>query len=380
MSVRCALFDLIKSFSIIRATAHHLLTILYTSINMMQIIPPLALAALTLQLTTTYEQRYQCYTKAVATKERIVRAATFSFTIASIIRSYKRKSIELFFRNVVSCNNRLTEEEEQLVWSKQHAQGADTLSKSITYMQGFYVKAAQIVASRPDSIPQEYTDALSVFTDDNDPLPVEVIKEVIEKELLLQRGEQFDDVFEEFDEVPLGSASIAQVHRAVLTKKYGQLEVAVKVQRPNIEEKLMGDMAHLKQVSNVFRRADLPVDYYTVFVELEEQLKDEFDFEAEAISMERMHKILTTDENGEHRKSPIVTPRSVPTLVSKRVLVMDYLKGVPLSRASAEMKRKGIEAGGVEAKLFARKLLKSLTTAFGWSILESGFFHAGRYY
>jgi len=183
-------------------------------------------------------------------------------------------------------------------------------------------------------------------------------------------------VFEEFDEAPLGSASITQVHRAVLTKKYGHREVAVKVQRPSIEEKLMGDIANLKQVAKFFRGADLPVDYYAVFTELEEQLQDEFDFETEAASMERMHNILTTDENGAQRESPIVTPRSVPALVSKRVLVMDFLKGVPLSRASDMMKSKGIAPDGVEAKLFARKLLKSLTTAFGWSILESGFFHA----
>jgi len=169
---------------------------------------------------------------------------------------------------------------------------------------------------------------------------------------------------------------VAQVHHAVLTKKYGHREVAVKVQRPSIEDKLMGDVANLKQVAKVFRGADLPVDYYAVFTELEEQLKDEFDFEAEAASMERMHNILTTDGKGAQRESPIVTPRSIPALVSKRVLVMDFLKGVPLSRASDEMKRKGIVADGVEAKMFAMKLLKSLTTAFGWSILESGFFHA----
>lgn len=343
---------------------------------MLQIIPPLALTALTLQLTTTYEQRYMSYTKAVASGERVIRAATFSLTIASIIRSYKRKSIEIFFRNLVYCMNNLTDEEEKLTWDKTHAQGADTLSKTIMSMQGFYVKAAQIVASRPDSIPKQYADALSVFTDDNEPLRVDVIKEVIEKELLAQRGEHFDDVFEEFDEIPLGSASIAQVHRAVLTKKYGHREVAVKVQRPSIEEKLMGDIANLKQIAKVFRGADLPVDYYAIFSELEEQLKDEFDFEAEASSMERMHQILTTDESGAQRESPIVTPRSVPALVSKRVLVMDFLKGVPLSRASDMMKSKGIEPDGVEARLFAQKLLKSLTTAFGWSILESGFFHA----
>jgi len=344
---------------------------------MFYIVPPLALTALTLQLTTTYEQRYQFYTEAVARRERFLRAAKFSFTIASIIRSYKCKSIELFFRrNLVSCKNHITEEEEKLTWSKQHTQGADILSRTINSTQGFYVKSAQIIASRPDSIPQEYADALSVFTDSVDPLPIEVIKGVIKKELLVQRGEEFEDVFEEFEEVPLGSASVAQVHRAVLTKKYGNREVAVKVQRPLIEEKLMGDVANLKLLAKLFRRADLPIDYYTVFSELEEQLKDEFDFGAEAASMERMRNILTTDENGLHRESPIVTPRSVPTLVSRRVLVMEYLNGVPLSRASSEMQKKGIPADGVEAKLFARKLLKSLTTAFGWSILESGFFHA----
>lgn len=199
---------------------------------------------------------------------------------------------------------------------------------------------------------------------------------MIAKELLVKRGEKFDDVFEEFDEVPLGAASIAQVHRAVLTEKYGKKEVAVKVQYPSIEDKLMGDIANLKQIAKVLRGVDLPIDFYAVFTELEEQLTDEFDFEAEAESMERMHQIFTTGEDGARRESPIVTPRPVPTLVSKRVLVMDYLNGVPLSRATDEMKRKGIAADGVEAKLFVRKVLKSLTTAFGWSILESGFFHA----
>ena len=110
---------------------------------------------------------------------------------------------------------------------------------------------------------------MSVFTDDVDPLPTDVIKEVIDKELLIQRGEQFDDVFEQFDEEPLGCASVAQVHRAVLTEKYGRKEVAVKVQRPAIEDTLMADVANLKQVAKVFRGADLPIDYYTVFSELE---------------------------------------------------------------------------------------------------------------
>lgn len=71
-------------------------------------------------------------------------------------------------------------------------------------------------------------------------MPASLAKAVIEKELLTP-GEKFDDVFSEFDEAPLGAASVAQVHRAVLTEAYGgPKEVAVKIQRPSIESKLMG--------------------------------------------------------------------------------------------------------------------------------------------
>ena len=182
---------------------------------------------------------------------------------------------------------------------------------------------------------------------------------------LLNRDEKFSDVFAEFDDEPLGAASVAQVHRAVLTEKYGGREVAIKIQRPSIESKLLGDVANLKQVSKTFRDA-LPLDYYTVMCELEKQLADEFDFVAEAVAMDRIYQALTRSMDGtEITDPPIVLPRPVPGLISKRVLVMDYLKGVPLSRAKEEMARRGIDPDSPEAKLFGRKLLKALTSSFG---------------
>lgn len=225
--------------------------------------------------------------------------------------------------------------------------------------------------------PKEYTEALSIFTDNVDPLPVELIKAVVEKELLVQ-GETFEDIFAEFDPKPLGAASVAQVHRAVLTEKYGSKEVAVKIQRPSIESKLMGDIANLKQLAKTFRESDaLPLDYYTVFSELEKQLQDEFDFVAEAVAMDRIYETVTRDgESGLPCESPIVLPRPVTGLISKRVLVMDYLKGVPLSRAAEEMLKRGIQPDSPESQLFGRKLLRSLTDVFGRCILETGFFHA----
>jgi len=124
----------------------------------------------------------------------------------------------------------------------------------------------------------------------------------------------------------------------------------------------------------------IPLDYYTVFAELEASLQDEFNFVAEAAAMDRIYQTLSTkyDSNGIATPCapPLVLPRPIPGLVSKRVLVMDYLKGVPLSRARDEMIKKGIDPDGPEAALFGRKLLRGLTDVFGRCILETGFFHA----
>ncbi len=256
--------------------------------------------------------------------QRLERAAKFWSSAIPIVLSYYSKSAELLVKEAFT-GVELTEDEEQIIWNEQHSKGARELADTITSLKGFYVKTAQIIASRKDLFPEEYTEALSDFTDNVDPLPVDLIRAVVEKELLV-RGESFEDIFAEFDEEPLGAASVAQVHRAVLTEKYGNKEVAVKVQRPSIESKLMGDIANLKTLAKTFSES-LPLDYYTVFCELEKQLADEFNFVAEAVAMDRIYETVTRDEKGYPCESPVVLPRPVPGLVSRRVLVMDYLNG-----------------------------------------------------
>jgi aarF domain-containing kinase len=302
--------------------------------------------------------------------EQLLRAATFWATAVPLVFSYYGKAAEIQLRQQLLAEP-LSEEDRDLIWREQHVKGARKLADTITSLSGFYVKTAQIIASRQDLFPKEYTDALQGFTDNLDPLDTNIIKTVISNELLL-RDETFEDMFVEFDDIPLGSASIAQVHRAVLTEKYGGKEVAVKVQRPAIEPKLLGDIANLKAITKSFQEA-LPLDYYTVFCELEKQLADEFDFVAEAVSMDRIYQTVT--DNGT-KAAPLVIPRPMPGLVTRRVLVMDYLPGVPLSRAREEMLSRGIDPDSPEAKLFGRKLLKSLTKVFGKCILSTGFFHA----
>ncbi|KAG7368184.1 ABC1 family-domain containing protein [Nitzschia inconspicua] len=311
----------------------------------------------------------------LSTLDRMKRAATFWSTAIPIVANYYGLIGNIKLQELLGT--KMTERDVEKLWDEKHADGAKKLADIITELKGFYVKTAQIISTRQDLFPVQYTDALSGFTDNLDPMPASLAKAIVKAELL-NRDETFSNVFAEFDDEPLGAASIAQVHRAVLTEEYGGREVAVKIQRPSIESKLLGDIANLKAVSKTFQNVDaLPLDYYTVFCELEKQLADEFDFVAEAVAMDRIYNALTRSMDGsESTEPPLVLPRPIPGLVSKRVLVMDYLKGVPLSRAREEMAKRGIDPDSPESKLFGRKLLKALTYGFGRTILETGFFHA----
>ena len=202
--------------------------------------------------------------------ERLKRATTFWSTALPIVASYYGIISRLKLQEILG--GKLDQGKEEELWKALHTNGAEKLAETITDLKGFYVKTAQIISTRQDLFPAEYTDALAGFTDNLDPMPFELAKAVVCSELL-NADETFDDVFAEFDETPLGAASVAQVHRAVLTEKYGGREVAVKIQRPSIESKLMGDIANLKAIAYQFRNPNLlPLDYYTVFSELETQL------------------------------------------------------------------------------------------------------------
>jgi len=294
---------------------------------------------------------------------RLKRAATFWRNAGPIVASYQLLRLRLFLS---SEEETLSSDEIEDLWAQQHEWGAEKLVNVIQELQGFYVKTAQIISSRQDLFPEQYTSRLGIFTDQINPMPPSLARAVIEKELL-HPSEKFEDIFSYFEDEPLGSASVAQVHRAVLSAN--NKTVAVKIQRPGIESKLLGDIANLKALAAAFRNSSaLPLDYYTVFSELEKQLADEFDFVAEAAAMDRIGNALKDGE--------LVIPRPVSHLVTRRVLVMDFLDGVPLSRARDEMLRKGIDPKSPQAHLFGRQLLSALTHSFGMTILQTGFFHA----
>jgi aarF domain-containing kinase len=220
--------------------------------------------------------------------------------------------------------------------------------------------------------------------DELDPLPGSVVKNVVRKELL--NNAELSDLFLDFDDEPLGAASIGQVHRATLLD--GRV-VAVKVQRPGVEAKLLGDIKNLKTFAKVVGDS-LPIDYYKIFCELERTLRYELDFMHEAQATTKVATAIAhCPRNTVKKRVPVTVPLPIPGLVSRRVMVMEFIEGKPLSAIAKEMMEaqgKAEAVGGVKTAeeeqemqdkkaFFADKLLSSLTDAYSSMIFGSGIIH-----
>ena len=231
------------------------------------------------------------------------------------------------------------------------------------------MKTGQVISTRVDLFPKAYTDKLAKLQDSLQPMDGNLVEAIVRQELL--EGEPLSQLFSSFEREPLGAASIAQVHKATLLD--GR-EVAIKIQRPNVVPMLLGDISNLKSFALKLRES-LPVDYYTVFCELGRALEYELYFLHEAQAAEKIHAAVTHTITGKPTKSSLVIPRSIPGLVSRRVLVMDFIPGTPLSRLNEEIEARGLLRDGPEAKLLGRKLLRTLTEGYGRMIFGTGFIH-----
>jgi aarF domain-containing kinase len=156
-----------------------------------------------------------------------------------------------------------------------------------------------------DNVPSEFEDARAVR---------QYISDVLKEEL----GRSFDEVFDEFDETPLGVASIGQVHRARLrgTKQ----DVAVKIQLPDMERRFRGDIATLRRFCTLATPQFLPS-----FNEIEKQFCTEFDYRGEAQNLIDVGSVLSSKWSKE-----VQVPKPHMDLCSTRILVMDYLQGVKM--------------------------------------------------
>ena len=208
-----------------------------------------------------------------------------------------------------------------------------------------------MLSTRPDLLPPEFIEELAQLQDNVPPLTEEQVVAVMEQDL----GVPWEDVFESIEPQPLAAGTIAEVHRATLAN--GD-RVVVKVQRPNAREEIEQDLALLEVFAEkVGERPGLKqvIDMEAVFEHLSSSLHRELDFRQEAANIERMRGML----DGYAR---LDVPRVYGDLSTSRLLVMEEIQGVSISRAPE----------GPAREEAARQLLES----YYKQILSDGFFHA----
>ncbi len=229
------------------------------------------------------------------------------------------------------------------------------LRKVFEELGGAFVKMAQFLSVRPDLIPMEYVKEFEKLQDEVPPVSPEEVEKEIENEF----KKPINEIFKEFDEMPIAAASIAQVHKAKLLT--GE-RVAVKVQRPNIKnvmEKDMDLMLFLAKYMEKHNHEIKGIDPREIVYEFRKWTEQEFDFEQEASNMEVFRTNFMKDKH-------IVIPKLYDKYSTKKILTMEFLDGIELNdldKLKAE-------------KYDVNKMIKYGVDSILKQVFIDGFFHA----
>lgn len=232
---------------------------------------------------------------------------------------------------------------------------ADELAADLERLGPTYVKLGQLLSSRGDLLPPAFVDALQRLQDKVEPFPYADVEEIIESELDVR----ISKAFVEFDPQPLAAASLGQVHRATL--RSGR-HVAVKVQRPDIRDRILADLDALAEIATF---ADAHTDtgrrlgFCDMLDEFRQSLLRELDYLQEARNLSTLAHNLREFEL-------IVVPEPVEDYTTSRVLTMDFVRGRKITAVSP-LRRIELDGNALGEELF-RAYLKQ--------ILVDGVFHA----
>lgn len=231
----------------------------------------------------------------------------------------------------------------------------EALARDLERLGPTYVKLGQLLSTRSDLIPDRYVEALSRLQDDVEPIPFSEVERVIETEL----GVRLHKLFPHFEEKPKASASLGQMHRARLRDG---TDVAVKVQRPGVRERVIDDLSviweaadFLDQRTEIGRR----YEFGRTVEEFRGNLSRELDYREEAKNL----LILGENLAGFER---IVVPKPHPDYSTTRVLTMDFIKGRKITSLSP-LALQEVDGPALADEIF-RAYLKQ--------IVVDGFFHA----
>jgi predicted unusual protein kinase regulating ubiquinone biosynthesis (AarF/ABC1/UbiB family) len=231
----------------------------------------------------------------------------------------------------------------------------EQLADDLEAMGPTFIKLGQILAGRPDLLPDDYLKALARLQDRVKPFPYAQVDELIMAEL----GVRVSKAYPRFDVEPVAAASLGQVHRAAL--RDGR-EVVVKVQRPNIRKQIAEDFEVLEQIAGF-------LDGYTSFgrrhrflVTLKEfrlTIQEELNYEREA------HNLIALGKNLKDF-AHIQVPQPIPDYYSRSILTMEEVQGKKINSVGP------LELRDLDGKMLAEELFKS----YLHQVLVDGLFHA----
>ncbi len=218
------------------------------------------------------------------------------------------------------------------------------------------IKLGQFLSSRADLLPEQALAVLSSLQDEVPPEPFSHVVAVIEAEL----GKPVEHIFSILEHKATAAASLGQVHKAVLLST-GEV-VAVKVQRPNIDQMVRMDLSSLKFVIKVIMRfvdTSNLIDLLGVYREFERSISQEIDFVSEAANCKRFQEMFKDDPG-------IYIPAVYEELTTRRVLVLEWIDGIKINDYAA------LAAAGIDRLEVAKRTVQ----AYFHQFFEEGFFHA----
>ncbi|HQU91294.1 MAG TPA: AarF/ABC1/UbiB kinase family protein [Pyrinomonadaceae bacterium] len=280
------------------------------------------------------------------TAERLTRAAVYGEKLYGVrLWFFHRVMLILRWYFLGSETNREVNQEKQAIWLKE----------KLIELGPTFIKIGQSMGTRADLLPLPFVIALGELQDNVPPFPNEIAFARIEKEL----GVKINEVYKEFELEPVAAASLGQVYRARL---HSGEEVAVKVQRPNLEATIKGDLEILKKVANFAERypqLNENADWAGMLREFHETIHEEMDYAAEGRNAERFRESFKNWDN-------IHVPKIFWNATTSKVLTMEFIHGTKVTDLEGQA-RQGISPEKVN-RLLIKTYLKQL--------LEDGFFHA----
>ena len=226
-------------------------------------------------------------------------------------------------------------------WDQLDRETSQIALEKMLELEGFYIKTGQMCAANIGNVfPKIWQDTMGILQDQVPHKPFEVVKEIIESDM----GKPMSEVFASFQSTPIGSASIGQVHQATLLDG---THVVVKVMYPHVERLFRGDVRTIKLFAKLAQPVHVPA-----LEEIEKQFLTEFDYRAEAAHLAQVRENLTKAGLAGNSTTLCAVPKPYLDLCTKRVLVMEELKGKKLAVALEIDARQHAERAGKSVEEF----------------------------